>query len=160
MVAAFAIMSSAFADGEMIPELYTADGSDISPPLEWMDPPGGTRSYAIVCHDPDAPAGDWVHWAMYNIHPDTMELAAGVPPDPELYDGAMQGTNSWGRIGYGGPAPPSGTHRYFFRIYALSTSLDLGPGASRDELLAAMEDHILEEAVLMGRYTRTNRSTD
>lgn len=154
MVTAFAIMSAAFADGGMIPEVYTADGSDISPPLEWMNAPGGTRSFVIICEDPDAPAGTWVHWVMYNIHSDTMSLDAGVPPDPELYDGAMQGRNSWGRIGYGGPAPPTGTHRYFFRIYALSTQLDFGPGATRDEVLGAMEDHVLDEAVLMGTYTR------
>lgn len=154
MVAAFAIMSAAFADGDMIPELYTADGSDISPPLEWMNCPGGTRSYTIICEDPDAPAGTWIHWIIYNIHPDTMSLDTGVPPDAELYDGTMQGVNSWGRVGYGGPAPPSGTHRYFFRIYAVSTHLDVAPGADLSEVTYAMEDHILDEAVLMGTYTR------
>ncbi|MBN1433550.1 YbhB/YbcL family Raf kinase inhibitor-like protein [Candidatus Fermentibacterales bacterium] len=154
MVWAFTLMSSAFSDGEMIPELYTVDGTDISPPLEWSNPPEGTRSFALICDDPDAPAGTWVHWVIYNIDADVNQLEAGILPDPELFEGMLQGKNSWGRIGYGGPAPPSGTHRYFFRIYALSATLDMQAGVTKAELLTAMEGFVLDEASLMGRYRR------
>lgn len=151
---AFMIMSSAFASGEAIPELYTCDGSDISPPLEWNFQPSGTMSYAIICDDPDAPVGNWVHWVIYNIPADSLKLEENLPADSRLSDGTLQGKNSWGKIGYGGPCPPGGTHRYFFRIYALDTKLDLEPEATKEELLDAMDGHIIEKAELMGTYTR------
>ena len=151
---AFMIMSSAFANGEAIPELYTCDGSDISPPLEWNFQPPGTMSFALICDDPDAPVGNWVHWVIYNIPADSLKLEENFPTDRRLPDVTLQGKNSWGRIGYGGPCPPGGTHRYFFRIYALDTKLDLEPEATKEELLDAMDGHIIEKAELMGTYAR------
>lgn len=149
------LLSSAFGNGESIPVAYTADGGDISPPLRWGNVPAETVSLALVCEDPDAPVGNWVHWVLYNVPPDREELPEGIPPDEQvLEDGTIQGDNSWGRTGYGGPSPPSGTHRYFFRLYALDTSLDLEPGATAGELREAFEGHVLEQAELMGRYGR------
>lgn len=153
MVIIFMLFSSAFTDGEMIPVLYTADGSDISPPMSWSICPGAL-SYAMICEDPDAPAGNWVHWVVYNIPGTVNSLGEGVPADSDLVDCTVQGTNSWGRIGYGGPAPPSGTHRYYFRLYALDAVLDLEPGATASELREAMEGNLLDTAEMMGRYSR------
>jgi Raf kinase inhibitor-like YbhB/YbcL family protein len=149
----FMIMSTAFADGEMIPSLYTADGQDISPPLSWTMCPGA-ETYAIICEDPDAPVGNWVHWVIYEIPGTVNSLDQGIPSEDVLECCAVQGVNSWGRIGYGGPAPPSGTHRYFFRLYALDGSLGLGPGATEAEVRMAMEGHVLDTAELMGTYSR------
>ncbi|MBD3369427.1 YbhB/YbcL family Raf kinase inhibitor-like protein [Candidatus Fermentibacteria bacterium] len=149
------LFSSAFGNGEAIPADYTADGRDISPPLQWDSLPPETESLALVCEDPDAPVGNWVHWVVYNIPPERKVLPEGISADEEvLEDGTTQGENSWGRIGYGGPSPPSGTHRYFFRLYALDTSLDLEHGLTSDELRAAFEGHVVEQAELMGRYGR------
>ncbi|MCS7015119.1 MAG: YbhB/YbcL family Raf kinase inhibitor-like protein [Gemmatales bacterium] len=149
------LKSSAFAQGAVIPKEHTADGRDISPPLEWTDPPVGTQSFALLCEDPDAPRGLWVHWVLFNVPPQTRSLPAGVPPHDHLADGSRQGRNDFGRIGYGGPAPPRGKpHRYFFRLYALDTSLGLPPGATREMLLKAMHGHILEQAEVMGIYAR------
>lgn len=137
----------------MIPLLYTADGEDISPPLQWecsFDP----GSFALVCEDPDAPMGTWIHWVVYNIPGDVRTMPEAVSDAEELEAGAVQGVNSWGNIGYGGPAPPSGKHRYFFRIYALEGMLDLPPGATAEELRAAMEGSILVEGSCMGEYAR------
>jgi len=149
------LSSPAFEQGEMIPDRYTCKGEDISPALEWAGMPEGTRSLALVCDDPDAPMGIWVHWVIYNIPAETASLPEGVPASQDtLTGGAIQGTNSWGRSGYGGPCPPSGTHRYFFRLYALDSSLDLGPGATKALLLKAMEGHVLAECELIGRYAK------
>ncbi len=149
----FILFSTAFADGEMIPVLYTADGQDISPPLSWTIYPK-TVSYVLICEDPDAPVGNWIHWVVYNI-PDTVNsFEENIPNESELESCALQGINSWGRIGYGGPAPPSGTHRYFFRLYALDTMLDLEPGASEVDVRRSMDGHILHTVELMGRYGR------
>jgi hypothetical protein len=150
----FELTSSAFAPGEPIPRRYTCDGEDISPPLGWGEPPAGTQSFALMCDDPDAPAGTWVHWVLYDLPAGARGLPEAVPPDAELADGGRHGENSWGRLGYGGPCPPSGTHRYFFRLYALDTALGLGAGASKEQLLQAMEGHVLAQAELMGTYTR------
>jgi Raf kinase inhibitor-like YbhB/YbcL family protein len=152
--ASFELTSPAFAPEEAIPQQYSCDGEDISPPLEWTDPPEGTQSFALIVDDPDAPAGIWVHWVLYNLPGEARGLAEGVPPDAELPDGSRHGENSWGRTDYGGPCPPSGTHRYFFKLYALDTVLDLDAGASKETLLETMEGHILAQAETMGVYSR------
>jgi Raf kinase inhibitor-like YbhB/YbcL family protein len=151
---AFEVMSSAFAQGEPIPVKYTCDGDDISPPLAWGDPQEGVESFTLINDDPDAPVGTWVHWVLFNLPADARSLPERVPPDAELPDGSRHGQNSWRRLGYGGPCPPSGTHRYFFKIYALDTSLQLEPGADKKQVLEAMAGHILAEAELMGVYSR------
>ena len=148
------IKSSAFGSGEMIPVKYTCDGADFSPPLEWTAGPAGTKSFALICDDPDAPMGTWVHWVIYDIPPTTLMLAEGITREKELPGGGTQGINDFRRIGYGGPCPPGGTHRYFFRLYALDTVLGLKPGITRDQLLKAMKGHILAEAQTMGTYKR------
>lgn len=148
------ITSTAFKQGERIPSKYTCDGMDISPGLEWSDVPEGTRSFTIIADDPDAPVGTWIHWVFYNILGKTRTLPEAVPPDASLPDGSMQGKNSWGRPGYGGPCPPGGTHRYFFRLYVLDALLELRSGMSEDVVLKAMKGHILAEAELMGLYSR------
>ena len=146
--------STAFKEGEMIPKRYTCDGEDISPPLSWDSVPEGTKSLALICEDPDAPRGTWVHWVIFNIPADTRGLDENIPPQKTLPSGARQGRNDFGRIGYGGPCPPSGTHRYYFKLYALDTVIDLKPGATKTELLKVMDGHIIAEGQLMGRYKR------
>jgi Raf kinase inhibitor-like YbhB/YbcL family protein len=149
------LSSTAFREGEAIPKAYTGDGKDLSPPLRWSDPPQGTRTFALICDDPDAPRGTWVHWVLFNLPADRRELAEGVPAQEVLDGGAKQGKNDFGNIGYGGPAPPKGKpHRYFFKLYALDTPLDLAPGATKAQLVAAMQGHVLAEGQLMGRYGR------
>jgi hypothetical protein len=149
------VVSSAFQEGGMIPSDYTCDGKDISPPLAWSGAPAGTAAFALVCEDPDAPAGVWVHWVVWNLPASVSELPTGVPPAQKtLPNGGTQGTNDFRKIGYGGPCPPSGTHRYQFRLYALDKVLDLKPGATKKELLKAMGGHILAEGQLMGHYKR------
>ena len=137
-----------------IPGKYTCDGMDISPPLTWTSGPEGTKTFALICDDPDAPRGTWVHWVLFNLPADIIELHENVPPERELENGAKQGMNDFRKIGYGGPCPPGGTHRYFFKFYALDTEINLEAGATKSELLKAMEDHILAEGQLMGRYER------
>ena len=148
------ITSSAFEDGGLIPAKYTCDGADISPPLQWDAVPESTKSIALICDDPDAPMGTWVHWVIFGLPADIRELAEDVPPDKTLPNGARQGTSDFGRIGYGGPCPPSGTHRYFFKIYALDRELDLPAGARKRDLLKAVEGHILGQGELVGKYKR------
>lgn len=148
------LTGTAFENGGMIPAKYTCDGADVSPPLEWSPGPGGTKSYALICDDPNAPAGTWVHWVIFNIPAGITELPEEVPLDRKLPSGAMQGINDFRRLGYGGPCPPGGTHRYFFRIYALDTTLPLGPGATKEQVLRAMKGHVLAEGQLMGKYQR------
>jgi Raf kinase inhibitor-like YbhB/YbcL family protein len=148
------VTSSAFEEGGMIPSKYTCDGMDISPPLKWQGMPDGTQSIALISDDPDAPVGTWVHWVMFNIPADTNGLAENIPADKTLPNGARQGITDFRRIGYGGPCPPSGTHRYFFKLYALDKKLDLAAGADKAALLKAMEGHILAQGQLMGRYKR------
>ena len=146
--------STAFNEGGMIPKRYTCDGTDISPPLSWTSVPNGTKSLALICDDPDAPMGTWVHWVLFNIPSDMKELPEGVPLQKKLENGAIQGINDFHKIGYGGPCPPGGTHRYYFKLYALDTEMNLEAGITKAELLKAMEGHILAEGQLMGRYTR------
>ena len=149
------LTSSAFAEGAPIPEKYTCDGEDISPLLKWSNAPKGTKSLALICDDPDAPIGTWVHWVLYDIPPAVTELPEGVPTTEALPSGAKQGINDFKRLGYGGPCPPRGSaHRYFFTLYALDTELQLEPGATKKDLVRAMEGHILAEGRLMGTYKR------
>jgi len=148
------VTSSAFAEGGLIPAKYTCDGSDISPPLQWDSVPEGTRTIALISDDPDAPMGTWVHWVLFNLPAETRELAENVPPDGTLPNGAKQGLSDFGKIGYGGPCPPSGTHRYFFKIYALDTEIDLPAGAKKAQLVKTMEGHILGQGQLIGKYKR------
>ncbi|HIC84701.1 MAG TPA: YbhB/YbcL family Raf kinase inhibitor-like protein [Desulfobacterales bacterium] len=148
------VKSSAFKEGEMIPKKYTCDGEDISPPLSWEGVPEGTKSIAIICDDPDAPMGTWVHWVLFNLPPGTNTLPEAVPPEAVLENGARHGINDFRKLGYGGPCPPGGTHRYYFKIYALDIVLGLQSGASKADLLKAMEGHVLSEGQIMGRYKR------
>jgi Raf kinase inhibitor-like YbhB/YbcL family protein len=149
------ITSATFQPGGPIPVECTCDGEDRSPQLAWSDIPVATRSFALVCDDPDAPRGTWVHWVLFNLPADAVELSPGVPRAPELPSGARQGINDSGDIGYSGPCPPPGKpHRYFFRLYSLDTALNLPPGVTRSDLDQAMADHVLAEATVMGTYQR------
>ncbi len=148
------VTSTAFSQGESIPVQYTCQGQNISPPLAWGDPPAGTQSLALIMDDPDAPVGTWVHWVLYNLPPEARTLPEAVSAEAQLQDGSLHGHNSWNRSGYGGPCPPSGTHRYFFKLYALDTMLDLKPGADKWQLLEAMQGHILAQGELMGTYAK------
>jgi Raf kinase inhibitor-like YbhB/YbcL family protein len=154
MHAQFKLTSSAFAEGQPIPSLHTCEGRDISPPLAWTAPPEGTRSLTLVCDDPDAPMGTWDHWVLFNLPASTRELPENMAPEPVLALGERHGRNSWGRIGYGGPCPPSGTHRYFFRLYALDATLEPKPGATKAQVETAMRGHILAQTQLMGTYRK------
>lgn len=148
------ITSSAFENEGMIPAKYTCDGADISPPLQWEEIPEGAESIALICDDPDAPMGTFVHWVVFNLPADTEQLDENVPSEKTLPNGARQGTSDFGKIGYGGPCPPSGTHRYFFKMYALDAQVDLEAGASKSDLLKAMEGHIVAQGQLIGKYKR------
>ncbi len=149
------LTSIAFTEGGMIPARYTCDDVNVSPPLDWEGAPANTKSFALIVDDPDAPAGIWVHWVLFNIPPHTQKLPENVPHDKTLSDGAVQGINDFRKFGYGGPCPPGGTHRYYFKLYALDTILKLAPGSSKRDLVNAMSGHILAEAQLMGKYKRT-----
>lgn len=149
-----AIRSPAFEDGSPLPVRFTCDGADVSPPLEWEGVPEGTEVLALVVDDPDAPDGTWVHWVLYGIYDDRSRLDEGVPPDAE-FGSAYQGENDFGDLGWGGPCPPPGDpHRYVFKLHALDADPGLGAGATKAELLEAMEGHVLEEARLTGTYRR------
>lgn len=151
------LTSSAFENGKRIPKDYTGEGKDISPALQWSGIPEGTEEIVLICDDPDAPSPEpWVHWVIYGIPPTAGGLPEAVPKKETLEDGSKQGKNSWGRIGYGGPMPPPGhgTHRYFFRLYALDTQINLPSGATKKEVLKALEGHILAEGELIGTYER------
>ena len=147
--------SPAFKEGDLIPKIYTCDGEDLSPQLAWEAPPGGTQSFALICDDPDAPMGTWVHWVAWNIPKDCNSLQKGIAKTPKFGSGIMQGKNSWPRTGYDGPCPPPGkAHRYCFKLYALDCLLTVKENATKEELLSAMKGRILEEASLMGIYKR------
>jgi len=151
---AITITSIAFTEGGIIPRDYTCDGKNISPPLTWVGVPECTKSIAIICDDPDAPMGTWVHWLLFNIPATVNELPQGMPNAKVLENGSKHGINDFRKFGYGGPCPPGGTHRYYFKIYALDIKLMQEPGLTKSELLKAIKDHILAEGQLMGRYTR------
>jgi Raf kinase inhibitor-like YbhB/YbcL family protein len=148
------VTSPAFNEGGMIPKQYTCDSIDISPPLKWLDVPQGTLSFALICDDPDAPMGTWVHWVAFNLPADTTSLPENILPEENMQNGMKQGRNDFRKIGYGGPCPPGGTHRYFFKVYALSEVLTVKAGITKAELLKAMEGKILAEGQLMGKYKR------
>ena len=151
---AIVITSSAFTEGQAIPTRYTCDGPDVSPDLAWSGVPEETASLALICDDPDAPMGTWVHWVLFNIPASTDGLPAEIPSDASLENGARHGKNDFGKLGYGGPCPPGGTHRYFFKLYALDSVLELDSGITKAQLREAMEGHILAESQLMGTYSR------
>jgi Raf kinase inhibitor-like YbhB/YbcL family protein len=149
------LTSVAFKQGSEIPEHYTSDGQNVSPELSWKDAPAATKSFVLVVHDPDAPMpGGFTHWVLYNIPADSGHIEEAAPVSERLPGSGVQGKNDAGKLGYAGPAPPSGTHRYFFRLFALDRMLDLGPGASHKQVSAAIKGHILAQAELMGTYER------
>jgi Raf kinase inhibitor-like YbhB/YbcL family protein len=152
---AFQLTSAAFQAGGTIPKRFTCDGPDVSPALSWTEPPAGTQGLCLIVDDPDAPAGTWVHWVLYNLPASTRGLPEGVEKERERADGSRQGRNDFGKIGYNGPCPPKGAaHRYFFKLYALDAKLELKPGATKADLERAMKDHILAHAELAGKYGR------
>lgn len=152
---AFEIKSSAFSQGQPIPKNHTCEGSDLSIPLRWTDPPAGTKSFALIADDPDAPMGTWVHWVVYDLPAEARELTEDISKEETLRDGTKQGLNDFRRVGYGGPCPPPGKpHRYFFKLYALDKKLGLAPRATKPQILDAMKDHVLAEAQVMGTYKR------
>jgi Raf kinase inhibitor-like YbhB/YbcL family protein len=146
------LTSTAFKEGEPIPASHGYEDQNVSPPLKWSDVPQGVKSFALICDDPDAPRGTWVHWVLFNIPADTRELKSAQGGKVDV-PGAIQGKNDFKELGYGGPAPPKGTHRYYFKLYALDKTLDLKEGATKDEMLKAMKDHILAQGQLMGKFS-------
>jgi Raf kinase inhibitor-like YbhB/YbcL family protein len=148
------LFSTAFSDGENIPIKYTCDGENVSPPLEWADVPSGTDSFCLIVDDPDAPSELFVHWVLFNVPASENGLTEGVGVQGPKSGGGVQGKNGFGKIAYGGPCPPSGTHRYYFHLYALNAKLDVSAGAGRQDVDRSMRGHVLEEAQLMGRYSR------
>lgn len=154
----FALTSPAFAAGGIIPRSFTCEGNDTSPPLAWSGVPAGTQSFALIVDDPDAPDPAkpqrvWVHWVLYNLPPDARELAEGIA-EGKLPMGTEGGLNDWGRTGYGGPCPPIGRHRYFFKLYALDVRLKGLAAPRKSQVEAAMKGHVLAEATLMGTYQK------
>jgi Raf kinase inhibitor-like YbhB/YbcL family protein len=150
------LTSGAFNNAGRIPDKYAKKSGNVSPPLEWGGMRTPAQSFVLIVDDPDAPSGTFLHWLLYAIPGSVNQLKEGIPNTPQLPDGMRQGHNDFGEIGYGGPQPPSGTHRYFFRLFALDTELNLPPGAHRNEVERAMRGHILEQAELMGRFEHRN----
>jgi Raf kinase inhibitor-like YbhB/YbcL family protein len=149
------LTTTAFTPGEIIPKPFTCDGANVSPALSWTEPPPGTQSFALIMDDPDAPFGTFVHWVVYNLPPSVRQLAERRLAGAELHDGGFQGKNDFLATGYGGPCPPPGKpHRYFFKLYALDTLLNLQAGARKKDVEQAMKGHVLAEAQLMGLYRR------
>ena len=152
---AFALKLAAFSNGGEIPRKYTYSGENLSPALSWSEAPPKAHALALIADDPDAPGGTWTHWVLWNLPAGAAPLPDGVPPSESLHNGARQGRNDFGRIGYGGPCPPPGRpHRYFFRIYALDAALELKAGVSRSELESAMKAHVVAQAEWMGLFKR------
>ena len=148
------LTSTAFKEGEAIPRQYTCDSINISPPLEWTGVPKSAKTIALIADDPDAPSGTFVHWVLYNLPAANIGLVENLPPTEDLKAGGFQGKNDFGKLGYGGPCPPTGTHRYFFKIYALDAELPLKGGATKAEVENAMQGHIVARGQLMGTYSR------
>jgi Raf kinase inhibitor-like YbhB/YbcL family protein len=148
------LTSSAFTQGQPIPVKYSCKGADVSPALAWDESPAGTQSFALIMDDPDAPVGTWVHWVLFNLPATSRGLSEGMPIDPTFADGSVQGITSARSVGYHGPCPPSGTHRYFFKLYALDTVITLTDKADKKALLVAMEGHIVAQAELMGTFSK------
>ena len=153
-MAPITLESAAFGNGAAIPSAYTCDGADRSPPLTWRGVPSGTRSLALICDDPDAPAGIWVHWVVYGMPAALNGLPEGVPMADTVEGGGRQGTNDFGNIGYNGPCPPGGTHRYSFRLYALDRLVEPGAGKKKSDIEKAMKGHVLAQGELIGTYSR------
>jgi len=154
-IMALELKSSAFENNEFISEKYTCKGEDVSPPLSWSDVPEATKSFALICDDPDAPMGTWVHWVIYDMPPEVRSFPQGVKTQKTLEDGSKQGINDFRKIGYGGPCPPLGApHRYFFKLYALDKVLSTEPGLTKEELLKSIEGHIIDQTELMGKFKR------
>lgn len=153
---AIELTSPAFEQNGTIPKAYSCEGADVSPALRWTAPPAGAKSFALIADDPDAPGGTWVHWVIFNMPADQRELPEGVPPSREsLSDGTRQGMNDFRRTGYGGPCPPPGKpHRYYFKLYALDSKLDVKPRATRAQVMQACKGHVLAEAKLVGNFGR------
>jgi Raf kinase inhibitor-like YbhB/YbcL family protein len=152
---AFAISSTSFSNGGEIPKKFTCDGADMSPELSWTGAPADTQSFALVADDPDAPDGNWTHWVLFDLPPITNSLPEGMTKIDELPGGERQGRNDFRKIGYNGPCPPPGKpHRYFYKLYALDRKLGLKPGADKQELEQAMQNHILGKTEWMGKYQR------
>jgi Raf kinase inhibitor-like YbhB/YbcL family protein len=150
------LSSTSLHEGGTIPKQYTGDGADHSPHLHWINPPAEAKSFVLICDDPDAPHGTWVHWVLFNLPPDRHELPENVPPHGTLPTGAKQGKNDFNKLGYGGPAPPKGDkpHRYFFKVFALDTTLELPEGTTKLAVEHAMKGHILAHAEMIGKYGR------
>ena len=148
------LTSSAFQQGQPIPKPYAKAGDNRSPPLAWSDVPKDVKSFALICEDPDAPGGTFVHWVIWNIPGAARELPEGTPTDESMRDGTRQGKNGSGGVGYTGPDPPSGLHHYFFKLYALDTKLELPEAATRGDLESAMRSHVLGHGQLMGTYQK------
>ncbi len=148
------IKSPEFKSEDMMPAKYTCDGGNFSPPLSWDGIPKDAKSLVLICDDPDAPMGTWVHWLIYNMPPASKGLQEGVLPVESFSHDTKQGINDFKEIGYGGPCPPSGVHRYFFKLYALDSKLNLPAGATKKELLVAMKEHILAQAEMIGKYEK------
>ena len=151
---AIKVNSTAFQEGGIIPKQYTCDGQNISPPLAWDSVPANAQALALIADDPDAPGKTWVHWVVFDMPATTKSLPENVPPQETIAGGGKQGTTDFRKVGYGGPCPPSGTHRYYFKVYALDKELGLDNKATKDQVLKAMEGHILAQGQLMGRYKR------
>jgi hypothetical protein len=154
----FTLTSTAFKNDERIPKKYSGEGDDVSPPLEWSEPPVATKAFALICDDPDAPRGTWNHWTLWNLPAELRKLPENVAKTETVADlgGARQGRNSGGVIGYSGPKPPPGhgTHHYHFHLYALAAPLDLKAGADRKAVEAALKGHVIGQATVLGTYSR------
>ena len=148
------LTSAAFKEGQPIPRQYACDGVNVSPPLEWTGVPKSAKTIAIIADDPDAPSGTWVHWVLYNLPAENIGMVENLPVTENLKAGGFQGKNDFKEIGYGGPCPPSGTHRYFFKIYALDSELPLKAGATKADVETAMQGHLIAQGQLMGTYRR------
>jgi hypothetical protein len=154
-VSTMKLISTAFQPGGDIPTKYTCSGVDVSPALSWTDPPADTKSFALIADDPDAPAGTWVHWVVHDLPPSARQLPEDVSKTDSVSGGGVQGQNDFRKIGYGGPCPPPGNpHRYYFKLYALDSKLNLKPGATKKAVEQAMQGHVLAQAELMGRFRR------
>jgi len=151
---ALELRSGAFDDGGPVPVEFTCRGRNVSPPLSWSAVPEETKSLVLITEDPDAPGGVWIHWVMWNIPPGSRSLKENVPNDVTLADGSVQGVASNGTHGYHGPCPPSGRHRYYFRLYALDRELDLDQNAGKDAVTRAMTGHVLAKASLLGYFSK------
>lgn len=150
----FQLLSNAFSDHSPIPPRYTCSSENISPPLQWVDPPQGTACFALIMDDPDAPAGTWVHWVFYGIPGTLSAIPEAIPAVPPVTRFGTQGKNSWGKTGYGGPCPPFGIHRYFFKLYAIKQPLPINSGLTKPELIQAMQGCMVDMVELMGTYQK------